>query len=1075
MLKKIIKNIDAFGQSSGIPLDGSKVSGAYLQYKSKEIQSVSGVINSPHAMLLINDSILFVGSRSDYIFGLFDADDITSYQLSATLSGPINTAFYDADLNLVFFFSGNDLYSVNPLDISTLTLITTYSVGTSPAIVSDGTYIYGVTCFGGPDETFFQINIGTGTVVNTNTWVGANFGHSAAIYKYPDPIKTELYFTAAFSNNFAKVNPQTLAYTEVKLNTNTITDDIAYQNIDDTYGYVYVASETDPIGARIKTDTLEVTNFFAPITYCVQTDGKDLYITDINDSQIYKYVDFDLENYEIYTLNNTREIQKIDFEGKTPITGQLRLELFGVGVLTGTIDYNYQLSQIKDAIRNSSNFLATGYLNVWGSFKEGIYIEYLRSSTSPGLAIVDTNTLEDISGPINVTVSVDTALNIDVQPNEFQMRPNGEFYYTTWLGASKLTRATFTKHLNYDANYSLKSGSLNKNNKPFSTVFGRNSINDSYDSAVIGSNIVNYGNRSVVAGDNTVNTKDDVFKFKKVTIDQNGVMFDGEEDAAGQASVSAPICAKSKYHELTVQEPTSSSYFEEVSGPYMTGDNVDYFIYQYYYSDVEGMLYSDSYLQQSLTVSSDNVAIKLIINKQYDVLNPYTFDPTGYRIIRNIGGIYAGYTDVAISSDPTTFMDDNVSLWKKGTAVITPTKIYENMSTGGGEFWGKLNVNAEIKAPSQVNLNGSISTKTRLVGDSGQIAPNDHVIYVINPEVFLSLPPASDCGNRQYIVKNTSLGFTTLSCYSGDIFDNQLTLVILGPNDSVILEQSSTTSWAIASDNRKSIKVFEDQYFNKINDEWAQESGSSGSISFLNRKNGWVRLITTGTSGDYIEYDFDGVYNFSTDVFSKLSVRVIANSISTITSIGFKGSDPAEDYIKVVLSDDAYVHLKIKQDSVAEEDIYIDSQPWMLLINEVSGDGNLATITTLLPHGLKTGDRVTVKTAAHAAFDQEYASVTVTGDYSFTYINSTVLSPAKTDAGYVFREMEIDVVSDGLYNYYLFVNGVKSSTNININYPLVLMQPFKRTEVTDDLIGSADIDKISIYQYDWAIFAVSLI
>lgn len=194
--------------------------------------------------------------------------------------GDIETMTYDQAANKVYFLltdAGNfELYS---LDVSTLYLYevassTTLDPGQKPAIVTDGTYVYGIT--NTSPSSVFKVKISDGTItVNSKGHISG--GHSAAIGIYPN--KTELYFGGGMSDQLEKDDAATLEpENQIDLSSCSLTDDMPFQKIDDQSGYVYVGCEIEPYGYRVRTSDLSADRFLLPgSSFGLFVFGDDLY------------------------------------------------------------------------------------------------------------------------------------------------------------------------------------------------------------------------------------------------------------------------------------------------------------------------------------------------------------------------------------------------------------------------------------------------------------------------------------------------------------------------------------------------------------------------------------------------------------------------------------------------------------------------------------------------------------------------------------------------------------------------------------------------------------------------------
>jgi hypothetical protein len=263
------------------------------------------------------------------------------------------------------------------------------------------------------------------------------------------------------------------------------------------------------------------------------------------------------------------------------------------------------------------------------------------------------------------------------------------------------------------------------------------------------------------------------------------------------------------------------------------------------------------------------------------------------------------------------------------------------------------------------------------------------------------------------------------------------------------------------------IKVFDDKYLNGVNQEWSLVIGSTGLDTFLDRRNGWIRMTTGSVVADYKEYDFDNVYTFDTEVLARLSTRFMFNTHTTSVQIGLKGS-LVDDYIKITADPDVdnYVHMRIKANGDVETDTLVNTEPFRVMIDTIEGDGTYATAKTLAPHGLNDNDKVNILTDSHLAFNTEYVNVaSVLSPTSFQYVCTEILTPAEADAGCIFKEMRVDIIVEGLLNYVLYVNGVSAVAGAAV-FPTAMLQPFKRVETANASAGEVDIDRITIYQYE---------
>ena len=151
---------------------------------------------------------------------------------------------------------------------------TTLDPGQKPAIVTDGTYVYGIT--NTSPSSVFKVDISNGAItVNAKGHISQ--GHSAAIGIYPG--RTELYFGGGSGDQFEKVDAASLASLgTIDLAPCSLTDDMPFQKTDDQGGYVYVGCEIQPYGYRVHTADLSADRFLLPgFSFGLYVFGDDLY------------------------------------------------------------------------------------------------------------------------------------------------------------------------------------------------------------------------------------------------------------------------------------------------------------------------------------------------------------------------------------------------------------------------------------------------------------------------------------------------------------------------------------------------------------------------------------------------------------------------------------------------------------------------------------------------------------------------------------------------------------------------------------------------------------------------------
>jgi len=180
--------------------------------------------------------------------------------------GDVETMAFDPVSGQIYFLltgSKNlELYGFDPhtLDLRAIASSTSIDPGAKPAIVTDGTYVYGIT--NTAPSVLFKVNIADGTIVS-NSQGHISYGHSAAIGIYGNSV--ELYFGGGMSDMFEKADGATLsALNKINLSPCSETDDMPYQRTDSSGGYVYVGCEIQPYGYRIHTSDFSASRFLLP-------------------------------------------------------------------------------------------------------------------------------------------------------------------------------------------------------------------------------------------------------------------------------------------------------------------------------------------------------------------------------------------------------------------------------------------------------------------------------------------------------------------------------------------------------------------------------------------------------------------------------------------------------------------------------------------------------------------------------------------------------------------------------------------------------------------------------------------
>lgn len=304
--------ITGFSTASNVTVS-KKFNGTAI-FKTNQIQIGSSTTFAwAHGTLQIGDSF-YLGTREapGRFVNYSNPDDLATFSRATTTGfGYLESVTYDDIHDRIYAFARTAstsyasmaLLSINPHNINDWQVVFSpgQSYGGSPAIVTDGTYVY-LVLYTNP-AYFFKIRISDWTRVKTQIWTGSSSGHAATLVKYAD--RTELFFTAngtgAIPGKFAKVNPVDLSYVEIPNLVQKLTDDIYCRKISEAGSYCYVSTEslTDPKLMMVDTATMTKTDYLAPSSYGVFSDGVNLYNLNLNGG-IFRYPNFDLTSPKIY-------------------------------------------------------------------------------------------------------------------------------------------------------------------------------------------------------------------------------------------------------------------------------------------------------------------------------------------------------------------------------------------------------------------------------------------------------------------------------------------------------------------------------------------------------------------------------------------------------------------------------------------------------------------------------------------------------------------------------------------------------------------------------------------------------
>ena len=169
------------------------------------------------------------------------------------------------------------------------------------------------------------------------------------------------------------------------------------------------------------------------------------------------------------------------------------------------------------------------------------------------------------------------------------------------------------------------------------------------------------------------------------------------------------------------------------------------------------------------------------------------------------GAPTAGQVPVAISATEAEWADAVAGIALQLTTPGTAQTGHGNIS---GRFIAEAGVSVGsalyVPAHSTLRLGGSLATSFRTVNGVPFVADGDtlaiQVISTIAGAASVTLPQASTCGGRLYLIMNTSVtGFTvTLSPFLGDTI-NGLTSYTFNTRYESVLLQSTGTQWVIVA------------------------------------------------------------------------------------------------------------------------------------------------------------------------------------------------------------------------------------------------------------------------------------
>lgn len=259
----------------------------------QKITQSASVFSYAHSSCQQNNKF-YIGTRTfpGQLICFTNPDNLASYQSVITTGrNKLESMVYDSTKNKLYCTSWNNdaklcILEINPNDISDYSIVynsTDVNAGPSPAIVTDGTYLYGGTHT--TPVTIFKIRMSDWVLVSTNVIQDIMNVHAAKLKVYPD--KTEMYLTNNYFDpliaQFVKVNCETLAFERIYIpEMLSVTDDFALVDVDDNGGIVYAGSEIDNKLVAINTNLMTYQVYDSVRTYGVFKTSEYLYVLGVD-------------------------------------------------------------------------------------------------------------------------------------------------------------------------------------------------------------------------------------------------------------------------------------------------------------------------------------------------------------------------------------------------------------------------------------------------------------------------------------------------------------------------------------------------------------------------------------------------------------------------------------------------------------------------------------------------------------------------------------------------------------------------------------------------------------------------
>lgn len=430
-------------------------------------QKVSPGYIYPHVVVKANGKLFAAtanpGQGKVFIFN--DPDGTLSNVATTTFysNGAAGSGFYATTTGLMYFSNYNSglargtISTMNPVTNAQALLYDgiALSLGSSPGITSDGTYIYGVT-YDATTVKFFKILMSDGSLVASRTWTSATFGHSAHISD--DGTK---FYATSYNGRIAKVNTSDLSYTDVATGYTGITDDTELNG-----AYYYAATEVSPyVIIKLTTASMAYATTSAQQSYGLFGDGVDLYNMGAA-GVISKYPLYDLTNEYRYSFNGLSPPPAINELVKTD-GGRYVFSDYTTGDFYwfGLSDASLSLGSVSDDSTLNSDSIFSKRVNSGSIFSDILKIG-TNHTTSRGIFDINTATSTTINvdtptGDPNISFNYGSGAYIDngdyfeYHVYSYKNTENGPIYSASPFVISGTDTGTFSQNysliLNWDA------------------------------------------------------------------------------------------------------------------------------------------------------------------------------------------------------------------------------------------------------------------------------------------------------------------------------------------------------------------------------------------------------------------------------------------------------------------------------------------------------------------------------------------------------------------------------------------------------------------------------------------------